>query len=82
METINIPVEVLIDHLYTGGHPVILQWMIKQANTWSIPQRKAIQEEITQGLREEKLTDAQKHYLVELRMALVKVEAIEVAQYA
>ena len=63
----------------SGSYCVICN---KQTNTWSIPQRKAIQEERTQGLREEKLTDVQKHYLVELRMALVKVEAIEAAQYA
>lgn len=82
METINIPVEVLIDHLYTGGHPVIIKWMISQASTWSIPQRKAIHEEISQGLQEEKLTDVQKHYLMELRMSLIRVEVSEASQYA
>lgn len=82
METINIPVEVLVDHLYTGGHPVIVKWMAENASQWSITQRKAIQHEITDGLKETHLSETQKYYLLELRMALARIDSSDNTQYA
>ena len=81
-EITEIPVEVLIDHLYTGGHPVIVKWMAENASQWSITQRKAIQQEISEGLKETHLSEVQKYYLLELRMALAKIDFPDNTQYA
>ena len=81
-EVTEMPSKILINHLLTGGSPGITQWMAKNAQRWSIPQRKEIHKNAKRALSSLVIDDRQRHSLITLRIALAAVEQQEHTQYA